>query len=274
MENRLIYPALCTLLLVSCSKDELEVSGNESVNKRFQQSIEWNATHPYREIVVPTDTYLIWSMSDIHVGGTVNLDRFNQLSRDSNASAVVIVGDLTNGHASDYDTLMKHLPEIPYFCIVGNHDLHYGGWVEYYNRIGSSTYLFSVSTPVARDLFICLDTGGGTIGDQQLRWLEDLLEENREAYRNCTILTHNNFFRLWHTESTNPLPDELHTLIELFTIYQVNLVVTGHNHYRETVILGNTPYLVMDALKDGISNAGYLKISVAEGLIDYQFEAL
>jgi UDP-2,3-diacylglucosamine pyrophosphatase LpxH len=44
--------------------------------------------------------------------------------------------------------------------------------------------------------------------------------------------------------------EEIHVLIDLFTRYNVNMVVNGHYHKRNTDILGNTTHIIMDALKD------------------------
>ena len=93
-----------------------------------------------------------------------------------------MAGDLTTGHEEDYNVFEQHLPQqdsLPAFLIAGNHDLFFNGWKEFYSRFGSSTYLFTVKTPDATDLFICLETGGGTLGDKQLEWLINILQTIR-----------------------------------------------------------------------------------------------
>ncbi|MEI6049815.1 MAG: metallophosphoesterase [Bacteroidota bacterium] len=263
-----------SLTFAACSKD-----GNtaESVNQRFIQSMDWNSNHAYREIVVPSDDYSILSMADIHVGGTKNLDSFFNIAKTTNPAAVVMVGDLTTGDQKDYTVFEKHLPlqdSMQLFFITGNHDLHFNGWEEFYGTLGSSSYLFTIKTPGATDLFICLDTGGGTLGDMQLKWLINILENVRPGYRHCIVFTHNNFFRSRHTDSTNLLVEELYVLLDLFTEHHVDMVVTGHDHEQDAEVFGITTYIVMDALKDGLSNAGYFQISVKNGNIGYEFENL
>ena len=146
------------------------------------------------------------------------------------------------------------------------------GWEEFYNRFGSSTYFFTIKTPVVSDLFICLDTGGGTLGDRQLAWLINLLKTKRSEYRRCIVFTHNNLLRPRHTDTTNPLIEEMHELFDLFTEYQVDMVVTGHDHKHNATVFGKTTYIIMDALKDGLDNAGYFRIRMNNGIIDYAFE--
>jgi predicted phosphodiesterase len=253
------------------------VTCKESVNERFKQSMEWNGTHPYREITVLTDNYTILCMADTHVGGTVNLDKFLAIAKATNATAVAMVGDLTTGHAKDYAVLQQHLTNytsFPMFLMVGNHDLHFSGWKEFYARFGSSTYLVTVKTPIASDLFICLDTGSGTLGSDQFDWLSRWLKLIGKNYRNCFMLTHNNLFRFRHTETGNPLTEELLALIDLFTRYQVDVFIAGHDHKYDAVKFGNTTYIVMNALKDGDKNAGYLQLTVKNGVIAYENKAI
>jgi predicted phosphodiesterase len=278
METLIIkrFPLMAAILfmLSACSKTD---DSGETANQRFIESMDWNQTHLFREIIVSNDEYSILSMSDSHVGSTKNLDRFLNIAEKQNATAVVMAGDLTTGKAEDYSVFEKHLPpgdSLAYFCLLGNHDLHYNGWKNFYAGFGSASYLFTVQTPVATDLFICLDTSGGTLGDMQLDWLRNILQTMRSEYRHCMVFTHNNFFRSRHTDSTNPLEEELTTLVDLFTKYRVDMVITGHDHLQNKTVFGITTYIIMDAIKDGQSNAGYFRIKLKNGNIEYAFEAI
>jgi predicted phosphodiesterase len=266
--------SIIVLILSACRKSE---DSAETANQRFNQSMDWNDTHPYREIDVPSDDYLILSMGDSHVGGTENLDSFFRVAKTRNAAAVVLAGDLTTGHSKDWDIFEQHLPlpdSLSLFFIAGNHDLFFEGWKEFHNRFGSSTYLFTINTPEAADLFICLETAGGTLGDKQIDWLINILETKRSGYRHCMVFTHNNFFRTRHTDSTNPPVEELQVLLGLFAKHNVEMVITGHDHKQDAVVFGATTYIIMDALKDGLSNAGYFQITVRNSNIDYVFEKI
>ena len=278
MRKRLIILFVVSASIASCFKDSALIGifiSYKSVNLRFHQSMIWNSTHPFKVIEVPNDDYTLLTMGDSHVGGTTNLDRFFSISKTAYASAVIMVGDLTNGRAGDYALFEQHLPDqdsLASFPIVGNHDLNYEGWNEFYSRFGSSTYIFTVKTPVAKDLCICLDNAGATLGDKQLAWLTNLLETMRSNYRNCFVFAHVNLFRFRHTESTNPPVEELQVLMDLFTRYHVDLVINGHDHRHNSAFFGITWYIIMDALEDGLSNAGYLKLNVNNGKLLFTFE--
>jgi predicted phosphodiesterase len=274
INNRFSLLLAISVTLASCTKTENDA---ETSNQRFIQSMDWNGAHSSREIVVPTDDYSILSIADIHAGGTNNLDNFLRIAKEKKASSVVMAGDLTTGNSGDYKLFEQHIQaedSLPLFLVAGNHDLHFDGWNEFHNRFGSSTYTFTVKTPTATDLCICLETAGGTLGNKQLNWLTDLLKTSRSEYRRCIVFTHNNFFRTRHTDSTNPVIEELSVLISLFTEQHVDMVVTGHDHQQDAVEFGITTYIVMDALKDGLDNAGYFDLRVKDGVITYKFETI
>ncbi len=268
------------LLLIStlggCEKLDLTglIISDVSVNQRFEQSVKWNDTHPNREIIITSDNYFILSMGDSHVGGTDNLNTFINIAETTNAAAIVAAGDLTTGNAGDYDVFQQVMPDqdsLPYFLMIGNHDLWFKGWNQFYSRFGSSTYTFSIITTAAKDLFICLDTGSGTLGRKQLDWLKEILETYRDEYRYCFVFTHNNLFRNRHTLATNPPVEEIQVLIDLFTKYNVDMAITAHDHIRYEVKFGNTTYITMDALEDGLDNSGYFKINVIGENLNWGF---
>ena len=270
---------LIILALSSCEKFETRgfICSYESVNHRFEQSKEWNTTNGYSEIKIQQRNYTIFAMGDSHAGGTENLDTFFKNAHDENITAAVMVGDLTTGHNEDYNVFSEHLPlkdSLKYFALVGNHDLYFDGWKNFYSIFGSSSYFFVVKTPVESDLFICLDTGGGTLGNKQFDWFKNLLETNRNLYKYCIIFSHNNLFRFRPTTSTNPMVEENYALVDLCIRYNVNMVVTAHDHKRNWDFLGNTNFIIMDALQDDNNEASYLKLSVNERNIDFGFVEL
>jgi 3',5'-cyclic AMP phosphodiesterase CpdA len=262
------------LTLSSCTKTS---NYGETANQRFILSMDWNNRHAQNEIVELSDEYSILSMGDSHVGTTVNIDSFLTIAAISKPAAVVMAGDLTDGTEKGYWDFYRHLPEensIPMFLVAGNHDFWGKGSEAFFTMFGSSTYIFTIETPVAKDLFICLETAGGTLGTSQLDWLKNILSEVRPGYRHCMVFTHNNFFRTRHTDSTNPETEEVAVLSEIFLRNNVDMVITAHDHKHDALKFGTTTYIVMDALKDGVDNAGYFRIDVKNGEINYVFESM
>lgn len=278
MQN-LIIKTICLFACVvfsSCEKIDLRsaLMSYEKVSERFDQSMEWNTRQGYPKIVTSDDAYKIMVMADSHIGSTENYDLFIKDVLQKKSLAVVMNGDITTGRSEDYNTLSAIRPDkndIESFLTVGNHDLYFNGWEEFYARFGASVYYFTVKSPLASDLFICLDSGSGTLGEKQMQWLKRILENKRKEYRHCVVFTHVNFFRTRHTGSTNLLVEELHTLMDMFHEYQVNMIITGHDHIKSVEVLGNTTYLTMDALLDGNEQAGYLLLHIDEKELNYTF---
>lgn len=278
MQNRLLKIAILIgfLGLSSCDKIDIRSAflSYQNVDERFDDSMKWNDKHPTYEITTSDTNYQIFIMGDSHIGSTKNFNLFVNDALQSNALALMMLGDITTGNSEDYNTLEQNIPNqdsIASFLIVGNHDLYFNGWKEFYARFGSSTYYFTVKTPNDSDLYICLDSGSGTLGNKQANWLKDVLKQKRGSYRNCIVCTHCNFFRSRHTGSTNPVVEELQLLMDLFHTYNVNLVITGHDHEKSLETLGNTTYITMDALLDGFDQAGYLQLHIDELKPDFEF---
>jgi hypothetical protein len=270
MENRKnrvnILFLLSLMVCVSCGK--LDIKGylysTDPVNDRVKQSLEWNGINS-REVLASGPEYSFLVAADSHVGGTANLNAlFTEANKSSN-SGLIMVGDLTTGNKEDYATFKQQL-DLNYnftpFLMAGNHDLFFGGWDSYYNYFHTSTYYFKVKTASTTDLFICLDSGGGTLGWRQLDWLKELLEKERKNVRYCILFSHVNFFREHRTGSTNPLVEELRVMIDLCYSYSINMVINGHDHNRSEDSFGITRFVTLDALEDDFENASYMKLQV------------
>ena len=277
LNQKLLLAATMALMFTACTDEFVIISPGEPVDKRFTESMNWNMTHPSTEIIVKSDDYTILTMADIHVGTAINLDKFRTIARTEKPAAVIIDGDLTGGLPENYVDFENHFPKddsLKSFYVAGNHDLWHNGWEEFYSRFGSSSYFFTVKTPVGSDLYICIDTGGGTLGELQTEWLTKILQSIRPAFRRCIVITHINLFRPRKTESTNLVEEELCFLMDLFTKNKVDMVITGHDHVSDAQVFGVTTYIQVDALEDGLSNAGYMNMSVIKGKIGYKFVSI
>lgn len=268
-----------TVILTGCK--EVDFTGivlpEESANDRFTDSKKWNDLNPFREIVVPADNYFILAASDIHAGTTTNLDKFISIAKKADVTAVVMAGDLTWGREEDYKVFQQHLPvqdSLLTFLIAGNHDINFDGWNHFRSRFGTSTYLFKIVTPVATDLYICLENGGATLGKKQFDWLKEVLTTQRQFCRRCIIIMHTNFFRFKFSEASNPQTEEIIAMLDLIVRYKIDMVIAGHDHRQDEVKFGSTTYIVMPPLKDEHPNAGYFRLDIRGSKTEYQFISL
>lgn len=281
MDNKLIYNSLYIYILIfsvtSCSS-LIDYEGvfytKGSVNDRFEQSMQWNETNSFKEIETTTDDYTMYFMADSHVGGTRNFDKIITTAKINAVQAVVMVGDISSGFDQDFDTLKKHLPAnnlIQTFQIPGNHDLYFAGWEKYFELFGASTYYFSITTPSASDLFICLDSGSCTLGSKQIEWLKNILNTLRSNFRHCIVLSHNHLFRSSNEGVTTPPTEELSYLFNLFSKYNVNMYFNGHNHSKSVKVLGKTTYVTIGACTDTDLTPNYVKFHQLNGRINHEF---
>lgn len=277
MAGRILIIGALFLFIGSCRFD-VDMSGfvytPVPVKERFALSMQWNTDQPPREIYVEGDQYLIMAGSDAHVGGTDNLSEFVRSAVESGAAMIAVAGDIVTGWEDDYAIAAAELEgagSIPLCMVPGNHDLYFNGWKSFYDYFGASVFTFTVHTTDTSDLYVFLDSGGGTLGGDQMQWLKELLSKERGDHRHVCVITHVNFFRNRFTLSTNPLNEEILTLLDLFAENRIDMVIQGHDHKRYEALFGNTTYITLDAMQDENEDASYLKLDVNSDRISHSF---
>ncbi len=238
--------------------------------------MEYNNANGYCCVNAESDEYSVYVFTDFHTDRTTrNLDAFvnTAVSDEACVPVSLYLGDMVNGKGEEprelffnaVDTLARRCR---LFMTPGNHDLQFGEWLGLLARIHTFTYWFEVKCPAAKDLYICLDSAGGTLGNDQLMWLESVLKEKSEQYRNITVFTHTHFFKrdngLGYSASY-PL-EETYAIAAMFSKYGVNLVLTGHDHSWKDIVFGGVRYVTVPALEDGSSDPGYCLCSVGDDI--------
>lgn len=279
MASSEIKTLVLSLLIIgfsSCSK--LDIGGffnsTSDADKRFAESMEWNASHPQKVISISDSVYYIHAGGDSHIGETAALESLLNLSKNPQIAALFIAGDVTTGKLDGYDSLralFNRTDSVNVFMTTGNHDLYFSGWDTWIDYFGSACYTLAVNTPAGSDLFVFLDSGSGTLGKDQFNWLETTLENDRDSYRHCVVITHLNFFRNGAGMSTNPSVEEIGALLDLFAENNVNMVITGHDHDQYVESFGNNTYLTMDALVKEPEERTFLRLAVYPDSLSYEF---
>ena len=276
---------LFLVLMTSCNKNYdylgMFTSVSESSDERFAQSMQYNQAHGYDVVDGVPDDYELYVMSDIHVDNSTNhLDRFvaDYLADTTAADFALCLGDLINatGH---FDYFKEHVKPVTdtgrkIYYTVGNHDLYFDQWKDFYSRFGSSTYWFEVHTVGGfKDLYVAIDSGNGTLGVDQREWLGNILEEKQnQGFRHVIVFTHTHFFKKdmsqGHTSNFNM--EETYDLADLFARRGVDLVLQGHSHHRDLTVFKGVTYLRVDALEDHYADAYYTILNIGE-YINYNF---
>ncbi len=68
--------------------------------------------------------------------------------------------------------------------------------------------------------------------------------------------------------------DETFALLELFSKYNVELVLQGHDHYRDDQIFNGVRYTVVGTIEDSVDNPEYITVFVNDDNIDLNWHSL
>ncbi len=288
MQNIKYFFSTIIIIIIFVACDKYDIQGffvspsKERVNTRFEQSIAYNEQHQNDTLIFSNqEEYTFLAAADFHVKTTaVNIAKYaNITASNPNILFSTILGDITDqlgGLQIAYDSINNNKGNAIIRILAGNHDTYFDQWSEYYELFGSSTYFFVVKTPTQSDLFIALETASGTLGKLQKKWLEDILEEKRSQHRYCFILTHTNFFdtELSQFPSGNFPLEETAFLTNIFDRYNVNLVITGHDHSYDYSELDGVRYLTLEDIQDLDKKPSYFAINVQANEITFEKEAL
>ena len=293
----IILAAAAMILMTSC--DRLDILGmvidRSDTEERVADWLDYDAQHEMPVIENVPDEYRIYSTSDTHYsdrddfelqGPKDRLYKYLTVERnDPKAIFSLLVGDLVNqrGEAGyrRVDSSMRFNAETqakndPCFTVLGNHDVYYDCAKYYKQYFHTSTYTVTVKTVGGyKDLYILLDSGNGTFGQRQTKWLEEQLE-HRGDYRHCFVISHNWMFRTSYNYTTTPaanLPqDEQYAFMDLMSRNNIELVLMGHFHMREQRQFGGVQYVMTDNLNDG-GKPSYVVVDVGEK-VTYEYNEL
>lgn len=280
MKKIFLYITLA-VLFTACSDDtRLDLVGmfspnGETVDTRFAQSMLYNDSVGEIHLNLASDDYMVYVCSDSHItrNSHKNLDHFMaQYNAETAPKIAIHLGDLIDAQKNFpcADSIVS-LANAPLFMTLGNHDIYFKQWPIYRSYFHTSCYWFDTnngSKPL--DLYICLDSGEGTLGIEQTKWLKNLLAAKSQlGYRRIIVFTHTHFWKLDYSQLTasNFNQEETYELAALFAQYGVDYVWCGHQHARQSVIFRNVNYLVLDATKDSEKGQSYMTVQMGENAI-------
>ena len=148
----------------------------------------------------------------------------------------------------------------PFYPVVGNHDITHNGWALWSNIFHSSfydVYVIVDKETFTFDHFIFLDTASGTLGQEQVKLIEEgVLDgtDNEEEFfkiRNTFVFGHTNIFRPSSLQFASTFPrEETFFLLEQFREWNVDIVFCGHVHKWDEQKVGNTYYITLDSMSE------------------------
>jgi len=276
----------CGVIFAACER--LDMVGmfagtSPTIDQRYEQSMAYNAEAGYDTLYATSEDYHLYVCTDTHITKTrKRWEYFIATYRaDLLCPVAVHLGDIIDAktdfayveealvpqttHALKRDTLM---------AVCGNHDIYFKQWEKFIRAFKTSTYYFVVQTPSGKqDLFIVYDSADGTVGSQQLKWLESTLQwADTQDFRHIVACTHTHFFKRDGSQghTSNYTIEETYSLLNLFTQHNVNMVWSGHDHSREITQVKGMTCIVVDSMKDTDKHP-YLMLVTMGDKIDYEF---
>ncbi len=286
-----LFLILGSLFFVACNPN-YDMAGmfngsSERADKRFNESMAYNEKNGYAHLIVP-ETYKVYVCTDTHVDSTTyNWETFvNSYKADLQCPFAIHLGDLVNennNHERVFQAAAKVAGKYPagkdtMFYAVGNHDLYFNQWVNYKHFVPTSTYWFDTRTSSGKllDLYICVDSGEGTLGVKPLDWLRNTLKEkSQEGYRHIIVFTHTHMFKQDDSQghTSNYSMEETYDITAVLTKYHVDMYWSGHDHSREITHYGGVTYIIVDAMEDPVEHPYYMVAEMGKN-IHYDFIAV
>ena len=280
------------IVCVSCGPDTrldmvgMFVGSSPTIDKRFEQSMEYNKQAGYATIQATADDYRVYVCTDTHIHNTrTRWEYFIDAYRaDLKCPVAIHLGDVIDA-TTDFDYVEEALaPQATQankvdtlMAACGNHDIYFKQWKNFIKTFKTSNYYFVVNTPSGKqDLFIVYDSADGTVGSKQLQWLRETLEwADKQDFRHIVACTHTHFFKRDGSQghTSNLTQEETYALLNLMTQHGVEMQWSGHDHCREITQVKGMTCIVVDSMKDEDKEPYYMRVTMGEK-IDYEFVAV
>ena len=282
-------------IFTACGPDtRLDMAGmfagsSPTIDKRFEQSMEYNKQARYSTIQAPSDNYHVYVCTDTHIHHTrERWEHFiNAYRGDKLCPLAVHLGDIIDA-TTDFGYIEEALApqalsaevatkQDTLMAVCGNHDIYFKQWEQFVRTFKTSSYYFVVETPAGKkDFFMVFDSADGTVGRKQLDWMRETLAwAEQQAFRHIVACTHTNFFKRDNSQghSSNFTQEETYALLNLLTEHGVDMLWTGHDHSREITQVKSMTSIVVDSMKDEDKEPYYMLVSMGEK-VDSEFVAV
>ena len=182
-----------------------------------------------------------------------------------------IAGDITEMGFFDsewgeaIDCLSPAFSQIPFLSVPGNHDAIFGGYRHYldymhpYRNAEFEDLYRRVSIGPVHFLLLSVLSGMEDVSSHQLHWLEMQLASIPLDHW-VVVVSHCFYYSsgmLFTGEPWYDHPDTIRTLTPLFEQYEVDLVISGHNHHMEVLEHNGVTYAVVGTMGAPLDRIDY-----------------
>ena len=140
--------------------------------------------------------------------------------------------------------------ELPFYPVVGNHDITHNGWSLFCDQFKTSFYEFTVKVGDSYDRFIFLDSANGTLGDFQTDEIDNnALQNDGKQIRNTFTFTHTNIFRPSMNEfASTYCREELYYLLNKLSEWGTSIAFWGHVHAWDDRMFNGVRHITMPSM--------------------------
>ncbi len=174
--------------------------------------------------------------------GDAMFEYLMDLAQDMKPLFIINVGDLVHsGKQSEYEHYYDQIKDVrvPYISVVGNHEAHVKGGLErYVHMFGPTDGYFDVGN----SRFIYFDNAaarGYTITDEQLAWIEGLLQTDKKRF---LFMHAPPGIRMWNHGMGRGTTEKFFKLMDK---YAVERVYFGHVHAYDRFVRNETTYMMI-----------------------------
>ena len=139
---------------------------------------------------------------------------------------------------------------LPFYPVVGNHDITHNGWALFNRIFKTSFYEFTVKMGDDYDRFIFLDSANGTLGNFQIDEIENgVFQRDRKEIRNTFTFTHTNIFRPSLNEfASTYCREEMYYLLHKLSDWNTTIAFWGHVHAWDDRMFGDVRHITMPSM--------------------------
>jgi 3',5'-cyclic AMP phosphodiesterase CpdA len=267
-QNNMIVLILAFIFLLS-GCDYIDLGGvfsSSDVDNRFDKNDslkDYNAP-----TLADVNNYSFIVITDTHYYNA-QLGYFEDIEKHKNnwgISFIVVTGDLIqNGKKEAYDLIKADIKKtsLPFYPVIGNHDIYNDGFKYYKKYFGRTMYDFTIGNTY----YLFFDTANGTLGEQQKNWLKERLDKTNAKHK--ILFTHYSpTDQEFETPTSMTYPEEAYFLIDLCDKYNVDFFICGHLHKYDEKKIRGTKYIVLNNREKGVDC--FLKVSVENGNLNYE----
>jgi len=260
-------------LIISCDYvDLLGLFGSNDLDERLKEKDNFVYLKTQKSVSSVTGTYSFIVMTDTHVenGDIKDLKKIASVIT-TDVKFIVNLGDISqNGKEEDIKAITDYTKNysVPYYPVIGNHDIYFGNWQVWKKYIGSTRYKIEGGDFT---LFI-LDSANAFIGKAQVDWLERELKKV-PAGNKVFVFTHSDLFvqDKIKIQQTYDLAERARIMSILQNDGKCKIVFMGHSHERVEKEFGGIKYVSMEDYK---STLVYCLVEVKPDGVSYKFDNL